>query len=338
MVDVRSIARILVVVAIGTVVAVAAFFLFVAYPTSNPRVALVRLLGIVLVVGAIVAGLRVGSRIAASVFPDHNVAEVAVEGVITRDSGGTPLPSSPTRPSADDIVEQIQRADADGNSEALMLRLNTPGGQVVPSDDIRLAAAEFDGPTVAYATDTCASGGYWIASGCDEIWAREGSIVGSIGVIGSRINATDLADRLGISYERLAAGEYKDAGLPLKEMSEDDRTYLQGIIDGYYDRFVDRVTEGRDLTPAEVQDTEARVYLGPDAKDLGLVDAIGPRDDVEDAVATKIGVDEVTVKEFQPRRRLAERIRVNAQGIAYALGAGLAGVVSEGTDFEVELR
>jgi len=83
---------------------------------------------------------------------------------------------------------------------------------VVPSDDIRLAAERFDGPTVAYATDVCASGGYWIASGCDELWAREGSIVGSIGVIGSRVNASALAEKVGLSYERFAAGDYKDAG------------------------------------------------------------------------------------------------------------------------------
>jgi len=325
-------------VVIGVVVGIAAFFLFVVFPTRTPQVALVRLLGVVLVLVAIAAALRFGSRLGASAFPDHDVAEVAVEGPITRDRGSGPLPRGPTSPGADDVVDQIERADADGNSEALILRLNTPGGQVVPSDDIRLAARKFDGPTVAYATDQCASGGYWIASGCDEIWAREGSIVGSIGVIGSRVNATELADRLGLSYERLAAGEYKDAGLPLKEMSEDDREYLQGIIDGYYDHFVERVTEGRDLEDDEVRDTEARVYLGPDALELGLVDELGPREELEDAVAEKIGADEVTVTEFQPRRGLSERLRRGTERVAYSLGAGLAGVVADEREFDVELR
>jgi len=107
---------------------------------------------------------------------------------------------------ADEIVDQIERADEDSGVRALLLKLNTPGGEIVPSEDIRIAAERFDGPTIAYATDVCASGGYDIAAGCDELWAREGSIVGSIGVIGSRVNAADLADRLGLSYERLAAG------------------------------------------------------------------------------------------------------------------------------------
>jgi len=128
---------------------------------------------------------------------------------------------------------------------------------VLPSDDIRRAAAEFDGPTLAYATDTCASGGYWIASGCDELWARDASLVGSIGVVGSRPNAAGLADKLGISYEQFTAGEYKDAGVPLREIEEDEREYLQGIIDGYYEQFVETVSEGRDMDPEAIRDGSA---------------------------------------------------------------------------------
>jgi len=153
---------------------------------------------------------------------------------------------------------------------------------VLPSDDIRRAAADFDGPTLAYATDTCASGGYWIASGCDELWARDASLVGSIGVVGSRPNAAGLADKLGISYEQFTAGEYKDAGVPLREIEEDEREYLQGIIDGYYEQFVETVSEGRDMDPEAIRETEARVYLGSDAAEIGLVDELGTEDDVED--------------------------------------------------------
>jgi protease-4 len=202
--------------------------------------------------------------------------------------------------------------------------LNTPGGEVVPSDDIRLAAERFDGPTVAYATDVCASGGYWIASGCDDIYAREGSIVGSIGVIGSRVNAKGMADKLGLEYERLAAGKYKDAGSSLKEMTDEEREYLQGIIDGYYEEFVDRVTDGRELNDAQVRDTEARVYLGEDAESIGLVDDLATKREVEDRLADELGVEEVAVEEFTPERNLMERLRSGSQALAYAFGAGIA--------------
>mgnify|MGYP000303689823 CR=1 FL=1 len=304
---------------LGGVVAVAlGWAVFVAFPDS-----LVELLGVVLVLALGVVGVRAASQAAGSVFPSYNVAEVAVEGPITRDGMSGGFPPAPIAPSADDVVEQIHRADDDGATDALVVRLNTPGGEVVPSDDIRRAAADFEGPTVAYATDTCASGGYWIAAGCDRIVAREGSIVGSIGVIGSRVNATELAEKVGIEYERLAAGEYKDAGMPLKEMDEDDREYLQSLIDGYYDAFVERVSEGRDLDAETVRDTEARVYLGEDAHELGLVDELGTEDDVRAYLESELN-ESVEMREFEPNRGLSARLRGGASGVAYAAAAGAA--------------
>ena len=330
----------LVVVLTGIVVGVAVgWYLFVDLPGAN----LASLFGVVLALLAGVVGARVAGRIAASRFADYDVAEVAVEGPISRDGGGRGLPTRPGGTPADDIVEQIRNADEDPNARALLLKLNTPGGEVVPSDDIRIAAERFDGPTVAYATDVCASGGYWIASGCDAIYAREGSIVGSIGVIGSRVNAAELADRVGLEYERLAAGEYKDAGTSLKEMSEDEREYLQGLIDGYYDEFVERVTDGRELSDEQVRDTEARVYLGEDALSIGLVDELGTKRAVEDRLAADIGEEKVEVREFEPEKNVMERLRGGSQAVAYSFGAGIAGAFA-GEDgsrvdgFEFELR
>ena len=328
-------ARTLVVVGVTVVVAVAAYALFVRFPTGEPSVAAVRLVGVLLVLGAVGAAIRLGAGIAGSLFPGYDVAEVAVEGEITRSGSGGGFPPSGFRPGADSVVEQIDRADADGNVDALLMKLNTPGGAVVPSDDIRLAAERFDGPTVAYTTDTCASGGYWIASGCDELWARKGSIVGSIGVIGSTINLSDLADRVDVSYERLAAGDFKDAGTPLKEFTDDDRAYLQGIVDDYYETFVDRVVEGTDLDEETVRGTEARVYVGAEAAEMGLVDHLGTRRDVEDTLADRLGRDSVSVREFRPQRGLSDRLRGGAATVAYAFGAGLTSVLPE--DFEFRL-
>jgi len=329
MADADDILRGILVLLIVGIAVVLGWALFVNVPDT-----LAQLLGVLLVVALAVAAARIGSNIAGSLLPAHNVAEVAVEGPITRDGGGG-ITSPPVGASADDIVEQIERADADRGSQALMLKLNTPGGEIVPSEDIRIAAEEFDGPTIAYATDVCASGGYDIAAGCDELWAREGSIVGSIGVVGSRVNAKELADRLGLSYEQFTAGEYKDAGVPLKEMSEDEREYLQGIVDDYYDQFIDTVAEGREMDAETLRDTEARIFLGDAAAERGLVDRLGTRDDVEASLEQRLGED-VTVKEYEPERGLAGKLRGGAQQIAFALGAGLAGVADgdiEGLSF-----
>ena len=324
--------RVLMVTGITLISLLAGWLLFVEYATD-----LADLLGLLLVFALGAAAVRTGASIAASQFPTYNVAEVAVEGPITRDGGGSnPLPTGPVGATADEIAEQIEAADEDPAADALVVKLNTPGGEVVPSEDIRNAAERFDGPTVAYATDVCASGGYWIASGCDEIWAREPSIVGSIGVIGSRPNVADLADRLGVSYEQFTAGEYKDAGTPLKEIEDDEREYLQGLIDGLYDRFVDRVAEGRELSEGEIRETEARIYLGTDAAEMGLVDELGTHEDVTDRLEEQLGED-VTVREFEPQRGPLARVGMGARSVAYAFGAGIASRVT-GDDGGLEFQ
>ncbi len=327
---IKAVGRVVLVLVVAAVAAAAGWALFLEVPAD-----LTDLFGVVLALGVAVAGLRVGANLAGSLFPDYNVAEVAVEGPITRDGGGSAVPPSSGGAGADDIVDQIERADADRNAEALLIKLNTPGGAVVPSQDIRLAAERFDGPTVAYTTDTCASGGYLIAAGCDELWARKGSIVGSVGVVGSRVNVADLADRLGVDYEQFTAGQFKDAGSPLKEVEEEEREYLQSLVDSYYDQFVGEVVDGRALEEETVRDTEARVYLGSEAADRGLVDELGTREAVETTVSGRIGADPV-VKEFEPQRGLADRFRTGAQRVAYAFGAGLAGTLTGDSRFRFE--
>jgi protease-4 len=278
-------------------------------------------------------GAKAAGSLAETLLAPYQVAEVAVTGPIARGSSGF---AAPVTADADAIVEQIERADADRGADGLLVRLNTPGGAVVPSDDIRRAVDSFDGPTVAYVTDTCASGGYWIAAGCDAIWAHDASLVGSIGVLASRLNASALADRLGVDYERVVAGEYKDAGSPLKEPDPDDREYLQGLADAIYERFLDRVDAGRELDREDARETEARVFLGDEAAERGLIDGVGDRDDAEDEIAERLDRDAVTVREFKPSLGLRERLGTSARGLAHAFGAGLAsGIESDGPDLRV---
>jgi len=323
------IGRIGIVVAGIAVGALTGWYVFIEQSST-----LADLLGVLLVVGTVGVAARAASRLGGSLFSGYNVAEVAIEGPITRDGGG-PLPNQPGGTPADDIVEEIERADGDDGAEALLLKLNTPGGEVVPSDDIRRAAMEFDGPTIAYATDLCASGGYWIASGCDAFWAHEASIVGSIGVILSQVTAEGFLEKAGLTYEGITAGEYKDTLTPLRDLEDDERAYLQGIADDFYDHFVDRVAEGRDLEPAEIRDTEARIYLGEAAHERGLVDELGRREDIEAALETELG-EPVTVETFEPNRGLADRIQVGGARLAFAFGAGIASAV--GADRVPRLR
>ncbi|MDZ7746978.1 MAG: signal peptide peptidase SppA [Halobacteriales archaeon] len=323
----RTLGRIAALAVSVAVAVVVSWYLFVEQVSG-----LADLLGILLVLASGIVALQITSRLLDNKYPAYNVAEVAVKGPITRDGGSGSLPSSPTTPGADEIAEQIDRADDDPGVEALLVKLNTPGGAVVPSDDIRLAIERFDGPTIAYTTDTCASGGYWIASACDELWARTGSVVGSIGVRGSRFTATELLDTAGVEYEQFTAGDYKEAGVPFTELEPDEREYLQGIVDGYYDEFVDVVAEGRGLDPEFVRSTEAKVYLGSEAAELGLVDELGTHHDVEARLEADLG--EVTVREFEPTRGPLAAVRGGAASMAYAFGRG----VTDSVDGDAEFR
>lgn len=301
---------------------VAGWFLFLGYPESTRE-----LLGIVLLLLAVPMIFKVSGTVVRSLLTPYNVAEVGVTGPITRDNSPGPL-GKPMGASANALVDRIEQAEADSSVDALLVRLNTPGGEVIPSEDIKHAIERFDGPTIGYATDTCASGGYEIASGCDEFWAREASIVGSIGVLGSRVTASELADKLGLQYEQLTAGEYKDAGMPIKDLEAEEREYLQGIVDGYYDWFVGNVAARRDLTEEEIRDTEARVYLGKTAAEMGLVDELGTREDVENRLEERIGKSP-EIESFDPELGLAQRLNTGAQRVAYAAGAGIVGTLRD---------
>jgi len=334
MVDQRSLLK-LGALGLGALAAfVVGVVLFVVVPASTGRIGGFEVLLAVLfsVVGIYVAGKLVGA-----VFSDYDVAKVSVDGVITNESA-SPGPVGGSTPAAEEIADQIERADEDGDAEALVVELDTPGGLPVASDDIREAAAEFDGPTIAYAKDVCASGGYMIACGCDEVFAREDSIVGSIGVNGNRNNFADLAEEYGVTREQFTAGEYKDAGDPLREMTDDEREYIQGLIDAGYDSFVGLVAEARDLDEETVRDTEARVYPSEEAADLGLVDHVGSHADLEDLVATRLGKDEVEVEPFEPNRGITDKVGIGAQRAAYAFGKGIASVLDDRDGAVIEYR
>lgn len=314
----ETLGRVVLVLTVAAIVAAAAWFVFVEYPAS-----LTQLVGVLIALLAALAGLQLASRLAGALLPGYNVAEVAVTGPITRDGGGPGVPQGPTSPGADEIVEQIEQADADRHVDALVLKLNTPGGEIVPSDDIREAAVEFDGPTIAYTNDMCASGGMWIASGCDELWARDGSIVGSIGVRIVQLRINELLEKHGIAYEGIHSGEYKELLTPFTPLEADERDYLQALSDAWYDNFVERVARGTEMDEADVRDTEARIYLGEDAVEFGMVDELGDREAVEEALEERLETP-VVVQEFEPSRGLVQRMRGGGERLAYAFGAGVA--------------
>lgn len=324
MFDTTTIGRFLIGLIGGVVALGVGVGLFALIPTATS----ISTSQVVLILLVLVLGLYLTVKLAGRVFVEYNAAKVSVDGLIFQSDGG-PLDPGPDIAAADEIVEQIERADDDRHADALVVELNTLGGMPVASSDIHEAAQEFDGPTIAYAKDFCASGGYWVAAGCDEFFARDFSVVGSIGTNFNQTKAHDLAEEHGVHRERFVGGEYKDTLDPLKELTDDEREYVQGLVDTATEAFVDNVAEARDLDSQMVSDTEAKIYFAPEALEAGLVDHVGSKNDLEDLLEDRMGVDEVVMEKFESDRGLAPQLATNVQAIAHAFGQGLASVVTE---------
>ena len=167
-----------------------------------------------------------------------------------------------------------------------MLRINSPGGGVTASDimyrDLVHFREETHKPVVACMMDVAASGGYYLAMGCDRIYAHPSTVTGSIGVIMSLYNATGLMKIVGVTSDPIKSGPNKDIGNPGRPMTPEERAILQGMVTGFYDQFVDVVARAArtSLTPEKVRElADGRVYSGAEAKKLGLIDEVGYLDD-----------------------------------------------------------
>jgi protease-4 len=128
-----------------------------------------------------------------------------------------------------------------------------------------------------------ASGGYYIACAADKILANPGSITGSIGVIVESLNVEDLLRKLGLRSAVVKSGKHKDLGSPLRPMTEEERSLLQGVLDSVHDQFIRAVAEGRKLPVEKIRElADGRIFSGDQARQLGLVDELG---NLEDAIA-----------------------------------------------------
>lgn len=184
------------------------------------------------------------------------------------------------------VFERLETAAADPWVKAVILRIDTPGGEVTASDIIYheiLRYKERTGrPVLGLMMSVAASGGYYIASACDLIMAHPSTLTGSIGVISVFPNVESLMAKVGVKVNVIKSGAAKDSGSPFRDMTEEEQKIFQGVIDEYYESFLDVVARNRkDRIAADVLRAAAdgRVYTAPQALKLGLIDAIGYFDD-----------------------------------------------------------
>ena len=195
---------------------------------------------------------------------------------------------------SEDIIDELKEYEDDASVKAIVLRINSPGGGVAPSQEIfrvvrRIAEQKH---VVTSMASLAASGGYYIAAPSTSILANPGTLTGSIGVIMEIPNVESLMDKVGISTEVIKSGEMKDMGSAFRKMSEKDRKVLQEIINEVYEQFVIDVAESRGMTVDEVREiADGRILTGSQALKAGLVDEMGGLDDAIDLAASLAGID-----------------------------------------------
>ena len=184
-----------------------------------------------------------------------------------------------------EMVELIEEYAKDRSIKGILVRIDSPGGAVAPSQEIyeALLTARNNKPVVASMGSVAASGGYYIALGADRIVSNPGTITGSIGVIMGFIDPRELLKKIGIVSITVKSGEFKDLGNPARSFTERDRKMLQSVIDDVYEQFVSAVAENRNMTIDAVKAVaDGRILSGRMAKETGLVDDIGTfRDSVK---------------------------------------------------------
>jgi protease-4 len=196
--------------------------------------------------------------------------------------------------SSKETIEQLIDFRDDDTVKAIVLRIDSPGGGVGPSQEIyeEVKKAVEVKPLVVSMGSVAASGGYYIAAPAQRIVANPGTITGSIGVIMEFTNFQDLLGKIGLKNQVIKSGEHKDIGSPTRPMTEEDRRILQTLIDDVHQQFIDAVAEGRKLAPEKARAlADGRIFSGRQAKQYGLVDELGNLQDAIGAAADLAGIE-----------------------------------------------
>lgn len=192
-----------------------------------------------------------------------------------------------------ETVKDIRNFTENDSIKGILVRINSPGGAVAPSQEMYHAVKEASKqkPVIASMGSTAASGGYYIACGAETIMANAGTVTGSIGVISQLFNVKKLLDKIDVDVNTVKTGRYKDAGSPFKKFGPAERAYFEQLLSDIYDQFVGHVAESRPLEYEEVVPlADGRVYTGRRAKEHKLVDKIGTFQDAVDYLEKKAGI------------------------------------------------
>lgn len=234
----------------------------------------------------------------------EKILVVDISGLIASGTGSSPFFLNRSNP--EQIKALLNKAEKDPKISAVILRIDTPGGEVTATDMIYHEIMEFKKrstlPVVASMMGLACSGGYYIACAADEIYAHPTSITGSVGIIARFPNLEGLANKIGYREEILATGKMKSMGHPLREMTPEIREVFRGTIDGLYQRFLEVVKNSRPtfVTIDGVEEiADGRIYTAQQALDLGLIDEIAYLSEVVENIKIKHGIGDAQVISYK---------------------------------------
>ncbi len=234
------------------------------FQKDHPITLVFFILGIaILFFGTVMAIVLSFSNLTTSLSFGNKIGVIPIHGVIRN---------------SDTIIEQLINFRNDKKIKAIILRINSPGGGVAPSQEIYCETRRTTQKkkVIASLGSLAASGGYYIASAADKIIANPGTLTGSIGVLMEFVRIEELLNKIGIEMQVIKSGEFKDIGSPNRKMTDRERELLENLSKDIRDQFVTAVSIGRNMPREKVLEiADARIFSGRQAKTLGLVDGLG---------------------------------------------------------------
>lgn len=237
-------------------------------------------------------------------FGEDKIALINIDGVIVEKepTGGLGAVAEEIT-SARKIKKTLQQVADDPKVKILVVRVNSPGGSAVASEEIYKEFSDFKRRTgmkiVVYFSDIAASGGYYVSMAADKIVANPSSITGSIGVIISYFNFQDLAQKYGVEMITYKSGPYKDIVSEFRKPTEEEKAIIQSVVSDSFDNFVNAVAQGRKLPVDQVRQlADGRIYSAKQAVDLKLIDGLGTFEEAIDTAKDLAGISQASVVEF----------------------------------------
>lgn len=242
--------------------------------------------------------VAIASLMAAFGSQEGNVALVKVSGPIGSGDDFFEKSAGP-----DEIIGMIEQAEETAAVRAILIEINSPGGSPVASEELMKAVKNAGKPTVAVIRDIGTSGAYWVASASDYIVASPVSLTGSVGVSASYLEFSELLNQYGVQYERLVSAEHKDIGSPFRNLTKEEKAISQEALAKMHDYFLSSVKENRNIGDAAAikKISTAVVFLGSEAKELGLVDALGGKEEAEEWLKQQANLTEINYVTYEKK-------------------------------------